>query len=780
MALIREPGFLTALEAVLEVLPVVEHVDSGWSCETRRGGAACSDFDALEHLRRLAFADQVHEPEQLRFWAEESQEPVSSESRRCRSSQISPGKPNTIRTMVRWSSSSIYTRCRVRSATTGPRVLLGSRIDARRTGCRGSPAQRGPYAPHRRLHAGQARSRCDRAGRVSAQHRGGEAPYDATDRDFARRGTQALELLRWMVALGPPGDESRFAMRRAPPRDRRRRRCSTRRPASIEDKAGNRLAFNGSVNETAQGWRYNWESFHVFCDWDGGKKHVDAEESTFSRLWADKSPRARVMDVPAAVREDLLRFLPREGCEPERLKRLLDKPTEAVPPPEPPVPAGLTREERRRAVWEFVWTAPRRADGVTIAEATSAVVPWPHQVRAFQRMVDRWPPRLLIADEVGLGKTIEAGMLLRYAWLSGRAKRVLVLAPKGLLVQWQLELREKFNLNWPIYDGRCLRWYPSPALRGRHEREVPRDEWHREPFVIASSQLMRRRERQAEMVEHAEPWDLIVLDEAHHARRKSPGSAQEGPPNLLLRLAEGLSRRTQGLLLLTATPMQVHPVEVWDLLALLGMPADWTRAGFVQFFRKAANPSLSHDEFDALSRMFQAAERAFGPMPLDAAIRRTPGRSRLKAQRILRALRDRAGIPRRQLSTEERRVAQAMMRAHTPVAALVSRHTRDLLREYQRRGLLSTPIAKREVVDEFLQMTPGEAQVYAELEDYISTTYNNASQENRSAVGFVMTIYRKRLASSFFALRRTLEERLRLLEDESRSLDAGTHLRRRD
>ena len=67
---------------------------------------------------------------------------------------------------------------------------------------------------------------------------------------------------------------------------------------------------------------------------------------------------------------------------------------------------------------------------------SSAVIPGPHQVRAFQRLYEKWPPRLLIADEVGLGKTIQAGMLLRQAWLSGWAKRVLVLAPKAVLSQW--------------------------------------------------------------------------------------------------------------------------------------------------------------------------------------------------------------------------------------------------------------------------------------------------------------------------------------------------------
>ena len=76
-------------------------------------------------------------------------------------------------------------------------------------------------------------------------------------------------------------------------------------------------------------------------------------------------------------------------------------------------------------------------------------------------MYDAWPPKLLIADEVGLGKTIEAGLLLRQAWLARKAERIL--KPKNVCNQWQIELREKFNLNWPIYDGQKLCWYPSPA-----------------------------------------------------------------------------------------------------------------------------------------------------------------------------------------------------------------------------------------------------------------------------------------------------------------------------
>ncbi|AYY98694.1 helicase [Burkholderia multivorans] len=586
------------------------------------------------------------------------------------------------------------------------------------------------------------------------------------------REQEALALLAWMVARGY------LEIKVAVPCDAHRNPVSSQaifheKAGIIEDKTGSRLAFAGSVNETAYGWLHNWESFHVFCDWEGDQKHVEEEERTFARLWANKAKRAVVIDVPSAVRENVLRFLPPGGEEPERLKRARQQRADACStedelPRQTPVVKLPSVEELRRDIWQTIWATPRLPGGERIAEATSAITPWPHQVRAFQRMLDHWPPRLLIADEVGLGKTIEAGLLLRFAWLSGRAKRILVLAPKAVMTQWQIELREKFNLNWPIYDGKRLTWYPSPMLRGNAEKDVSRDEWHHEPFVIASSHLMRRRDRQRELLDVAEPWDLVVLDEAHHARRKSPGGTQEGPPNLLLQLMQRLQARTQGLLLLTATPMQVHPVEVWDLLALLAMPQEWSRTAFLEFFRKVGNENPSHDDFEFLARLFRAAETAFGEVRLQAAQRRAPGNSALKAKRILRSLRESASTPRRQLSAEERRSAVSIMRAYTPVAGLVSRHTRDLLREYHRRGMLGTPIASREVVDEFLDMTDEEARVYGALEAYISTTYNNAQADKRTAVGFVMTIYRKRLASSFYALRRTLEERLAFVKGQAR------------
>ncbi len=100
------------------------------------------------------------------------------------------------------------------------------------------------------------------------------------------------------------------------------------------------------------------------------------------------------------------------------------------------------------------------------------------------------------------------------------------------------------------------------------------------------------------------------------------------------------------------------------------------------------------------------------------------------------------------------------MKGHTPLRALISRHTRELLRRYTQAGKLKALIATRRVEDRFVEMTPAERRVYEQVEDYIGSTYDNAAEEERTAVGFVMTIYRRRLASSFAALIRTLEGRL--------------------
>ncbi|MFN6133839.1 MAG: DEAD/DEAH box helicase [Synechococcaceae cyanobacterium] len=500
----------------------------------------------------------------------------------------------------------------------------------------------------------------------------------------------------------------------------------------IEDKHGQRLGFSGSVNETPNGWTSNFETIQTFCSWKpGGAETIDDLEAGFLRLWQNHDDGARTFTLPEAVRQQLAIFQPVEGV-PRRLKPFLKEPIPTGPEPDPAGEVVLDLDERRRIVWSYVLHAATSdlPGSERVGEATSAVSPWPHQQRAFQRLWQHWPPRLLIAEEVGLGKTVQAGLLLRQSWLSGRANRILVMAPASVLQQWQRELREKFALDWPIDSGKALEWQAT-CLRPKGEsRPVAREAWTEEPFVLVSSHLLRRRDRQRELLE-ADPYDLVVLDEAHHARTRRETSAGGGDrlrPNTLMQLLQQLRSRTRGLLLLTATPMQVSELEVWDLLCLLGMPSEWT-------------------------------EEAFGEAPASAwpeQLKRSP----LKKKKVLKALKDTDPLSRRNLGIPERQAALALARRWTPVQGLISRHSRTLLRAYKQQGAMDLAIGTRHVDDRFLPISPEERALYDAVEDFISSQYARASGQKKSAVGFVMTIYRRRLASSVAALVATLEKRM--------------------
>lgn len=554
----------------------------------------------------------------------------------------------------------------------------------------------------------------------------------------------------------------------------------------IVDAAGEKLAFRGSINETLAGWKQNCESFDVSCSWRGewDLQRVNKTEEEFHRLWNNKAKTAEVMDVPEAIKQELLQFLPKDDVflnppvtitmSPE------EEPAGEEPEPEEPLDTidnvqDLT--ERRRKVWAFLRDAAKRKDGTLVAIKTSTVVPWPHQLRAYKRMLDNWPFRLLIADEVGLGKTIEAGLIIRHAWISGLAKRILILVPSALMQQWQAEMYEKFNLLVPIYTGQSLSWPEHHFRRMSLEEKVNRSHWTEQPLLIASSHLMRRKDRQKELVE-AENWDLLVVDEAHHARRKGAGTEQEKGPNRLLQLLQDIREKAKALLLMTATPMQVHPVEIWDLLQILGTPQKWDASVFTEYF-DTLNRNPDDKSLQWLARLFQDVEHTYGPLNESDfdRIAATYKLGMLERKSVLKALREpNSLIPIKRLSAKQRKAALATLRIASPVRYRMSRHTRTLLRQYAQKGLLDSPIAERAVTDIAIEMAPSERDLYDAVEDYISSTYQAATPGKRNAVGFVMTIYRRRVASSFHALRKTLEKKLAMLEQQEKASLEEIHL----
>ncbi|PZQ19784.1 MAG: RNA polymerase-associated protein RapA [Rhodanobacter denitrificans] len=166
----------------------------------------------------------------------------------------------------------------------------------------------------------------------------------------------------------------------------------------------------------------------------------------------------------------------------------------------------------------------------------------PHQLKVAASAVGRQPLRVLLADEVGLGKTIEAGMIVSRLIATGRAGRVLVLLPESLVHQWFVELLRRFNLSFALYDEeRC------EAIEAAGDERNP---FADEQQVIASVDFLAGNPKRAAQA-LAAGWDVLVVDEAHHLAW-TPESASPA-----YRLVESLAERVPGLILLTATPEQL-------------------------------------------------------------------------------------------------------------------------------------------------------------------------------------------------------------------------------
>ena len=528
----------------------------------------------------------------------------------------------------------------------------------------------------------------------------------------------------------------------------------------FEDAAGNRLAFQGSVNESATGWQHNYEAFMVFATWQREDcaalpMYVREVERRFERLWRGQEPDWVAIDIPTAARERLLSFRPAAPPVTDPLERQ----------PLPRAPRSQADQERARL--KYLRDAPRLVGADGLGLATAAVTPWPHQVKVALRTVEAFPRGFLFCEEVGLGKTVEVGAVLRQLLVSGQARRALLLVPKSVLHQWQEELYEKFALNVPAYDGQSLRDF--------HNRTLPLAEnpWASAPVLLASSQLAKRRNRQQELLD-AGPWDVVIVDEAHHARRR-PDPAGEYRPNRLLELLSGTGGRpglkdcTAALYLLTATPMQTDPVEVWDLLCLLGLGGRWgaDSGNFTRYFAELRKPADQLDWEFVLAMASDEIELRGGIDPrFERHARERLGPAGWQAvQGLLGAPRKAARV--QQLSREGREVLLALLRHHTPLRRFMWRHTRRLLRRYREQGLLDKRVPDRSPRNVWIELdaTPGgERDLYERIDEYVSRFYQRYEAERRG-LGFVMTVYRRRLTSSFAAMERSLDRRLRALRE---------------
>ncbi|HHF7366171.1 TPA: RNA polymerase-associated protein RapA [Legionella bozemanae] len=261
-----------------------------------------------------------------------------------------------------------------------------------------------------------------------------------------------------------------------------------------------------------------------------------------------------------------------------------------------------------------------------------------HQVYIASEVAQRHAPRVLLADEVGLGKTIEAGMIIHYQLGTGRAQRILIVVPQTLIHQWLVEMIRRFNLYFSIIDAaRYELVYELDEEEGMQLGTSQENLFENEQLVLCSLDFLMENEK-ARQQAMASQWDLLVVDEAHHLH----WSEEEKSPEY--ECIEKLARQSKGLLLLTATPEQAGIASHFARLRLLDPSRFYSFSAFkkeeegYQQINKLVHELMAYEEqtsADALS-----AEHA---SRLEAYLGKITG---LSINQIIKDLLDRHGTGR--------------------------------------------------------------------------------------------------------------------------------------
>lgn len=396
---------------------------------------------------------------------------------------------------------------------------------------------------------------------------------------------------------------------------------------------------------------------------------------------------------------------------------------------------------------------------------------WAHQkyfvARAFTEHKQRGGARLLLADQVGLGKTVQLAMSAKLIALYDD-KPVLIIVPKTLLFQWQDELKTLLNLPSAVWTGR--HWvdengYEYPADSANAILKCPRR------VGIISQGLIIRKSESAELLKSLR-FSCVILDEAHRARRKNLGKdpdRNKAQMNNLLAFLSEITLRTKSLLLATATPVQIDPIEAFDLLSALGCSPDadkvlgdnysvWRRTpgtGIKYIQGQEPYPSAEAEMWEIIRNPFppRSEHKSFEILRQQLGI---PDDKNVLAQDVYDKL-NRPQKNRVKLIYND----DGFIQNHNPYIRTIVRRTRDFLETHKNPDTGEPYLKKIEPVllgekdDEALELSGYLAQAYSIAEDFCDML----SSRVRGG-GFMSTLLLKRIGSTMFAGENTAKKML--------------------
>jgi len=516
----------------------------------------------------------------------------------------------------------------------------------------------------------------------------------------------------------------------------------------FKDKEGNIIAAEGSANETEPAYTVNGERIVVFYSWrEGDKERVEDLVHSFEHIWNGEHPDFEVFNLPEAVYRAIVKFAPKEMPKPD---------------------LGLEQKSSQMKFMgflpacRFVRILPRVRCLAHLG--LGPVRLFPHQVRTVNLARERYPFRILFADEVGLGKTIEAGACIKLLWATGYVRRVLVLAPKNVTRQWWDELRGKFGL--PAYLLKPGKPNVFVAPDGK-EFPVYGNPFDAADLIVASWHYVRGRRGSEPELFKARGFDLVLIDEAHAARITRSEFASPRPTRLY-ELAMALSSLTPHVFLLTATPLQLNALEMLDLLRVLGLGGPWVHEDAFMRYYSALNRSpfeRSDDEWLHLFVLISWFARTY----LEDRHREAVVFgffAGAEAQELLQTINSgdvsafKAFLRRLDMSMRDNldRVFRGLM----PTSWFMVRNTRERLKREGYR------FPERVIENVDVVLDERHAALLGELDDYLANYYDEymgyLKGDERHGFGLIRAVYHQRFVSSFASAYHTVKRRREALE----------------
>jgi SNF2 family DNA or RNA helicase len=508
----------------------------------------------------------------------------------------------------------------------------------------------------------------------------------------------------------------------------------------FRDIEGNVIAGTGSLNETIGGL-YNVEEMQFSFSWKSSDDPTHDLVESFENIWN-------------GIEEDIEVIPLSEAFATQLLEKLGDFPN-PLSTSEIEIEPNSLFSEILKLIRDSPTYAPFNLSNAAL---------YPHQERVFSESLSRWPIRVMLADEVGLGKTLEAGIVISYMVRMRFVEDVTILCPAGLMRQWQEEMHRHFGLDFWIYES-SSKSYLSPkgdrilGDQGSKKSSLPR-------MKLISAQWARQNE---EKFTDALP-EMLVVDEAHAARVNIDQYGSKS--TRLWKLLDSIKNRVPHLLLLTATPMQVHASEYHGLLGLLGLPQQWQKyKKYEDSLRiiSADSNVIALNEAKILSDLLLSSFESYAWLPT------------LLSQEELLLI-----MELRQAQAEQSTTAALVIQRNLeifrniltkvhPAHLLTCRNTKSGLKPFGYR------FPNRNFSSPKIKMSGNLEKYEWAVESYLSNAYGKTEESLKPAgrfpIGFAKSGFYQRLVSSLYASRSSLNKRVsKLVAIEKALVDSDSDI----